>query len=146
MCTKRKRPILSVYQIIIFENSVLMRKALMSPSSFFSLNRKNSLTFFFFFNLFVWLCLVVAVFLFVFLAVSGRSLARGVFLITWDLGIFCRSAWTLSLWLAGSVLAAHWLSFALACGILIARPGREPASLHCQVILGPPGKSPRPLF
>ena len=80
------------------------------------------------------------------LAVSGRSLARGVFLITWDLGIFCRSAWMLSLWLVGSVLAAHLLSFAPACGILIARPGREPSSLHCQVILGPPGKSPRPLF
>ena len=69
----RNAPFLSVYQIKIFENSVLMTEALRSPSSFFFFKQNELLNFFF--DLFVWLCLVVVV-------------ARGVFLPhvgPWDL-------------------------------------------------------------
>ena len=99
----RNAPFLSVYQTIIFENGVLMTEALMSPSSLFSLNRMNSLTFFF--DLFVWLCLVVVVARGFFLPHVGpwdlllqrmdSVLARG--LSTCDiLAWFCSSMWDLN--------------------------------------------------
>ena len=46
---------------------------------------------------------------------------------------------------AGSLIEAHGLSYPAACGILVPRPGIEPASPALEggfFTAGPPGKSP----
>ena len=50
----------------------------------------------------------------------------------------------LSLWLTDSLVAACWLSFSEERGILVPRPGIEPASPALRgrfLTTGPPGKS-----
>ena len=53
------------------------------------------------------------------------------------------------MWHAGSVAVARGLSCPMACGILVARPGIEPASPVLEggfFTTGPPGKSQRGYF
>ena len=57
----------------------------------------------------------------------------------------CCGMQDLSLWHTGSLVVAHGLSCPEACGILVPRPGIEPASPALEggfLTTGPPGKSP----
>ena len=71
------------------------------------------------------------------LSYSRQDLSR----VMWDILMWHM---TLQLWCTGTVLAAHGLSFSMACENLVPQPGIEPtSSLHGRFLITvPPGKSP----
>ena len=74
-------------------------------------------------------------FIYNFIYVFIFGCTRSLFLYTW---LF------LLLWLSGSVIVMHQLSFQAACGIFLPRPGIEPifpALLGRLLMIGPPGES-----
>ena len=58
----------------------------------------------------------------------------------------CCGTWALQLWHRGSVVVMHRLSFPVACGILVPRPGLTPHPLHCQIQMSIDVFPPRQCF